>query len=586
MKRLRTKEDIPLQSKFLKNNVLDEKIFKEDFFLFYWIDIYEDEIDKKGRIYLFGKIYIKSLNEYKTCSIGVDGNMRTLFIYPNNQTDEGITTALNEFMDVRKNNNMLSSKTAPFKAKPVDKQYYFGKEVPHGKNRFIECLYPYSLPKFDAKHTKGSQYGHIFGTSTKATENFLIQKKIMGPCWLKIKTSTVVNNSLSRVNKKTLCYSELIISNPAEIMILTEEEIKSLKIKPSPGVTLTSIAIQTIKDKSIIAISCISRDIGSVDDMSDNDDEDHYKTNIFIKSNSTFDLYEKNINITKEQTEHSLLLKFLEHLKEIDPDVIIGHNIDNDIKTITNRMKNCHIFYNFYLGRLDHDDTRVYNNYTTGRLVCNTLLSTKEIFKSRDYNLSYLAKTVFDNDIKDIDENITIENNHDTITNICLNLYDNSLFSIKLVQKFNILSLTKYLTSLCGNTWRRSLIDSKSERIEYLLMHTFYDRGFILPDKKEYMKDKPYYKGGLVLDPSIGLYDSLIVLLDFKSLYPSVIKENDICFTTINGGNNTSILPDIVSSLIIKRRKVKEELKVNISNKQNLEIQQLAIKLVTRSEER
>lgn len=105
---------------------------------------------------------------------------------------------------------------------------------------------------------------------------------------------------------------------------------------------------------------------------------------------------------------------------------------------------------------------------------------------------------------------------------------------------------------------------ARAQRVEYLLLHAFHAKKYIVPDKiSSYVKEKKMakkrmnhsseeknvdefdlddanveapnpesgkgkkgssYAGGLVLEPKRGLYDKYILLLDFNSLYPSIIQ--------------------------------------------------------------
>jgi DNA polymerase alpha subunit A len=128
-----------------------------------------------------------------------------------------------------------------------------------------------------------------------------------------------------------------------------------------------------------------------------------------------------------------------------------------------------------------------------------------------------------------------------------------SFFQMAIANKVQALPLTKQLTNLAGNSWNRTLGGGRAERNEYILLHEFHKGKFICPDKISRWEKKQAkasadpeddddgkgkskrdkFKGGLVFEPKRGLWDKFILVMDFNSLYPSIIQEFNIDFTTV-----------------------------------------------------
>ena len=76
-------------------------------------------------------------------------------------------------------------KILQFKSRKVEKKYAFEPSDIPRESEYLEVRFP-------AEHTlpadlKGATFSRIFGASASSLENFLLDKRVKGPCWLNIK---------------------------------------------------------------------------------------------------------------------------------------------------------------------------------------------------------------------------------------------------------------------------------------------------------------------------------------------------------------------------------------------------------------
>ena len=205
------------------------------------------------------------------------------------------------------------------------------------------------------------------------------------------------------------------------------------------------------------------------------------------------------------------------------------------------------------------------NHCTSGKLICDILHIAKELVRQRSYDLTELAHVLLGKQrIVFEPEHVSMAyGNSGSLIDLLKSGLDDADTVLRIAYELNALPLANQLSQICGCLLSRVMAGGRSERNEWLLLHAFAERNFIAPEKlnpwqnrgrrpvnkvedysgdedddghkplKAAGKKKPAYSGGLVLEPKKGFYDKFILLLDFNSLYPSIIQEFNICFTTV-----------------------------------------------------
>jgi DNA polymerase alpha subunit A len=438
------------------------------------------------------------------------------------------------------------------------------------------------------------------GAGASNLENFIVKRNLLGPCWIRIR------NPVACTSTSSWCKLEFTVESPKNVQRILES-------RPPPPVVTVSMKLKTIVNpkthkSEVVSVSAICHKQVMLDTASDESTSNMTQLSLIrplgTAAAEALPQFPRDIDqeinrsmpqLQKMPNERALLSRLFTQIGLWDPDVLVGHNVwGYDMQVLLNRCIELKVSMWSKIGRRrkmkapakkDHFANEwAINEALQGRVLCDTYLSAKELLRETTYSLSHLADTQLKTKRTEI-EPVDIPHWYNASKTI-VQLANHTLHDAQLVQrlmfKLQILPLTKQLTCVAGNLWSRTMKGNRAERTEYLLLHEFHTLKFIPPEKRRAKKDsaseKAKYAGGLVLEPKKGYYDSFILLLDFNSLYPSLIQEYNLCFTTmdwsnyIDGGDNNlppvpdesiqpGVLPRVIKTLVERRRAVKKIMK-------------------------
>ncbi|KAH7321664.1 hypothetical protein BKA65DRAFT_86178 [Rhexocercosporidium sp. MPI-PUGE-AT-0058] len=601
-----------------------------------------DYTEVNGSLCLFGKVQNKKTGSYVSCFLKVDNILRKLFFLPRQyrQKHGRDTSEEVDMKDVYEEVDELMGKlrVGMHKIKPCTRKYAFElPDIPR-EGEYLKLLYPYSKPQLQPEHQTGTTFSHVFGTNTPLFEQFVLWKNIMGPCWLRIEDAEfgVLNNS-------SFCKLEVQVSKPNLITAMSDND--NLE---APPLTLMSIALRTtlnVKEnkQEILAISARIYQNVSLTDTTPPENLPCRSFTVMRPALNSFPIgFEAEVQkrakgmVKLVKQEQEILSFFLAQLQVVDPDVLIGHQLEGvDFSILLSRLQAKKTPQWARIGRMRRTNWpssmgKMGGNFfaertlISGRLLCDLAndAGKSAMSKCTSWSLTEMCSIYLPGtNRRDVDNEQALKtwaSTKDGLMDYVSHCEADTFFIAALALKVQLLPLTKVLTNLAGNSWARTLTGTRAERNEYILLHEFHRNKYICPDKAVFkgkqqveeenaeeesgdVKKKDKYKGGLVFEPEKGLYDKFVLVMDFNSLYPSIIQEFNICFTTVDRLNlsddddqvpevpvdqDLGILPKLIATLVSRRRQVKGLMKDKNATTEQLatwDIKQLALKLTANS---
>ncbi len=338
-----------------------------------------------------------------------------------------------------------------------------------------------------------------------------------------------------------------------------------------PKLTVLSIDIETnMKAEEIFCIALYAKNY--------KEEKTTHKTLLFSK---------KQVKGAQSySTEREMLEAFKKEMHEIDPDIVTGWNVvDFDFKVLRDRFK--HYKIPFHLGRADEETkVRIESQFfkessidIVGRQVLDGIALLKNSFiKLDDYKLDTAAREIVGKK-KAIDFHETGKSSSgkgkgaqieelfekDQEALVKYNQKDAELV-IDILEAKDLINLVIKRSMLTGMQIDR--VNASIASLDSLYIREAKKRGYVCISSK-YKETEERIKGGFVRESNPGIYEYIIVC-DFKSLYPSIIRtfnvdplsfQPDGTIVAPNGAkfrNDEGILPLLIQRLWQQRDQAKK----------------------------
>lgn len=309
--------------------------------------------------------------------------------------------------------------------------------------------------------------------------------------------------------------------------------------------------------------------------------------------------------------EKEMLQGFLDIINDYDPDIITGFNINGfDFLHMQERFRKFNIPMNF--GRADKPMmlkkfAGSNESEATGRVVADVYQLVKRDVNLRfvRYNLDTISREMLGEEKGDVKHTEMQKVWATDVPRLIEYARKDAVLAMRLLVEKRLLDKFVEIAKVSG-TLLQDTLRGQSIRIETLVLHEFRKRNMLMPPKpsdSEMEQRKTEIKGATVLEPKKGVHQDSVLVLDFQSLYPSIIRTFNVSPDTLVLGDTSAashespngarfvdksayvgFLPTILEDLLSTRKRVKAEMKsAKGDEKRTLDAKQHALKILANS---
>ncbi|MBQ9690234.1 MAG: DNA polymerase II, partial [Candidatus Methanomethylophilaceae archaeon] len=276
--------------------------------------------------------------------------------------------------------------------------------------------------------------------------------------------------------------------------------------------------------------------------------------------------------------EAEIINGFAALVREEDPDVITGYNIDNyDIRKIMDRSKARRMKDALPWGRDGSQPRLVSDRFwrVKGRLVCDAWWAVKMKLRPKQETLNAVSMMLLGEQKLDVDPKYMDSewaNNREKVIKYC---FKDAELALRILLEVDTLRTDMDLAAVSKLTIEDVMTSGSSQLSDSLLIRAADRNKVAVPQMGARIAGADQIEGGYVHSMKPGLYHWVCVE-DFKSMYPSLIIAKNICFTTLcddgeiispSGARFMSkerregLLPRILEDLMAERDRIKKLMK-------------------------